>query len=100
MAIIIIQDFPLPYALPGGFKTGPATDSTTYMNLNRVAVHLVERCIFGNGEAGWQPTGQDNGIGVFIWSTDSQQDKEIENEKTQFISPILEMSGNGSAALS
>lgn len=90
--------FPLPYTLPSDYKTGPRTDSTTHMNLNRVAAVLVNRCIFGTGEARWQPTGQHDGIRVLIWSTDSQQDTDIEDEsgETRFMNPVLDTSGNSS----
>lgn len=98
LAILMVQDFPMPVKLPGGYKTGPPTDSTTYLNLNRVAANLVEKCVVDIGEAGWQVAGHRDGIGVFIWSTGSQEDQEIEIEKARFIFPDLDRSGNGSAA--
>lgn len=100
LAIIIVGDFPIPDMLPGGYRTGPPTDLTTYLNLNRVAANLVEQCVFGRSEAGWQPTGQHDGIGVFVWSTNSEEDKEIEDEKARFAFSGLEMAGNGSAVTS
>ena len=57
--------------------TGPPTDVTTYRNLNAIAASLVDECVVAGGQAGWRPTGQYDGIGVFVWSTDSEQDKEI-----------------------
>lgn len=72
--------------LPGGYRDGPPTDATTYLNLNRVAANLVERCVDGNREAGWQPIGQYDGIGVFIWATDSQEDKMIGDERARLMS--------------
>ena len=56
LAIVMVQDFPDPASLPGGYKTGPPTDSSTYYNLWKVAGNLVERCVKG-GQVGWQPTG-------------------------------------------
>lgn len=53
-----------------------------------------------NGEAGWQPTGQEDGLGVFIWSTGSQEDKEIEDEEEGFMFSRLRISSNDSAATS
>ncbi|KAF6224634.1 hypothetical protein HO173_012977 [Letharia columbiana] len=100
LALIIVRDFPIPDMLPGGYKTGPPTEATTYLNLNRVAASLVESCVIRKGEAGWQPTGQDDGLGVFVWSTDSQEDKEIEDEEERFVLPKLRISSNDSAATS
>lgn len=86
----MIQDFPMPAMLPGGYKTGPPTDSTTYLNLNRVAASLVERCMVGFEEAWWQLTGQCNSVRVSVWSTGSQEDREIENEKGAVHTPYFE----------
>ncbi|KAL9124102.1 MAG: hypothetical protein Q9175_008261 [Cornicularia normoerica] len=86
--------------LPGGYQTGPPTDASSYLNLNRVAANLVEKCVVANGEAGWQPTGQNDGIGVFVWATDSEEDREIENEKERVVFPTLTGSGSGSAGTS
>lgn len=96
----MIEDFPRPHTLPGGYKSGPPTDSTTYQNLNRIAANLVDRCVFDDERGGWQPTGQYEGIGVFIWSTDSQQDKEIGDEEARGMDVTLDTFGNGSAVLS
>lgn len=96
----MIHDFPEPALLPGGHRTGPPTDATNYFNLNRVAADLVNSCVLEDGEAGWQLTGQKDGIGVFIWSTGSQEDREIEDEKVRSVFPTLGTFGNGSAAAS
>ena len=37
---------------------------------------------------------------MFIWSTDSKEDKEIEGEKARFAFSGLEMAGNGSTVTS
>ena len=66
----MIREFPVPAMLLGGDRTGLPMDATTYLNLNSIAANLIQRYVFGNGEAGWQPTGQYDGIGVFFCSTD------------------------------
>ena len=57
LAIVMVQDFPNPASLPGGSKTGPSSDSTTYYNLWKVAGNLIEQCVMRRGEMGWQSTG-------------------------------------------
>ena len=96
----MLHDFPEPSTLPGGAKFGPTTDHSTYLGLNRVAEQLVENCAVAKGESGWVPTGQYDGIGVFVWSTDSEQDKEIEDDKVESVAPSAEAVGGGSAATS
>ena len=96
----MLHDFPEPSTLPGGAKFGPSTDHSTYLGLNRVAERLVEFCAVFKGESGWMPAGQYDGIGVFVWSTDSEQDKEIEDDKVESVAPSTEMGGDGSAATS
>lgn len=54
----MLQDFPNAVSLPGGRKTGPPSDSSTYYNLWKVARNVVERCV-RNGQVGWQQTGMD-----------------------------------------
>lgn len=51
------------------------------------------------GLAGWRPTGQYDGLGVFVWSTNSQQDQVIENNGVGLSSPTFDVAGNGSAAI-
>lgn len=52
----MVSDFPNRTDLPGGYKTGPPSDTSTYYNLWKVATNLVERCV-DRGELGWQATG-------------------------------------------
>ena len=92
----MIDDFPIPSALPGGFKTGPPTDSSTYANLNRLAGSLVKACVIDDGEAGWMVTGRENGIGLFFWSTNSYMDRETGGNPGPVPLPVLETSVNGS----
>ena len=66
LAIIIMREFPVPAMLLGGYRTGLPMDATTYLNLNRVAANLIQRCVLGNGEAGWQPTGQYDALVCFV----------------------------------
>lgn len=54
----MVVDFPDPNSLPGGLKTGPLSDTTTYLNIWRIAKNLVDSCVT-KGEMGWQPTGMD-----------------------------------------
>lgn len=54
----MLSDFPNPDSLPGGLKTGPPSDTTTYYNIWRVGEDLVERCVKARGEVGWQATGE------------------------------------------
>lgn len=96
----MVDDFPRPATLPGGYRTGPPTDTTTYNNLNRVAAKLVERCVFEERKAGWQPTGQHDGIGVFVWSTNSKEDQIIENDQPRGTDVALVTSENSSAVTS
>ena len=55
----MIQDFPNPALLPGGYRSGPPSDLSTYRNLWKVAENLVEQCVKRRGQMGWQPTGTD-----------------------------------------
>lgn len=57
LAIVMIQDFSNPASLPGGYKSGPPSDLSTYHNLWEVAESLVAQCGKRRGELGWQPTG-------------------------------------------
>ena len=101
IAIVIVSDFPDPSALPGGFRTGPPTDTATYLGVNKIVENVVDRCVVSKGQAGWQPTGQYDGIGVFVWSTNSEQDKEIEDDRAGGVVPgglEREGVGNGSVA--
>ena len=52
----MVSDFPNRPDLPGGYKTGPPSDTSTYYNIWKVAMNLVERCV-DRGELGWQATG-------------------------------------------
>lgn len=54
----MLSDFPKPDSLPGGLKTGPPSDTTTYYNIWKVGEDLVERCVKARGEVGWQATGE------------------------------------------
>lgn len=72
---------------------------SSYSVLNGVAASLVADCVVHEGLAGWRPTGQYNAMGVFIWSTGSQQDKEIGDDEARFDFPTSAMSGNGSASI-
>ena len=95
----MLHDFPHPENLPGRPTLGPPTALSSYLNLNRVAAKLVEDCIDEKGEAGWRPTGQHLGIGVFVWSTDSEQDREIEDEQPDAASSYLRAVANGSTEI-
>lgn len=97
----MLHDFPNSDTLPGPPRTGrPPTDASTYSQLNEIAKILIDTCINIKGEAGWRAGGQRVGIGIFVWSTNSEQDIEIENDENsaKFVFPTLEMIGNGSAA--
>ena len=59
MAIVMVADFPNASSLPGGYKTGPPSDTSSYFSLWKVAKNVVERCVIGQGVVGWQPTGID-----------------------------------------
>ena len=89
----MLHDFQ-PATLPGGFATGPPTDITTYHILNKIAASLVDECVVAKGQAGWRPTGKHDGIGVFVWSTDSEQDREIEGDMAEAVFPGLRRVGN------
>lgn len=92
----MLHDFPDPTTLPGGFATGPPTDITTYHDLNKIAASLVDECVVAKGQAGWRPTGRYDGIGVFVWSTDSEQDREIDGDMAGVVFSGLERVGDGS----
>ncbi len=58
----MVADFPDPASLPGGAKRGQASDMSTYYNLWRVAENVIERCVQGRGEMGWQATGMEQSL--------------------------------------
>ena len=91
----MLHDFQ-PATLPGGFATGPPTDITTYHNLNKIAASLVDGCVVAKGQAGWRRTGKYDGIGVFVWSTGSEQDRAIEGEMAEAVFSDLRRVGDGS----
>ena len=96
----MVKDIPLPAQLPGGYRTGPETDAASYATLNRAAVDLADKCVLGDGKAGWLVAGQNEGVGLFIWSTGSEEDQEVENEGARVGVPALGRVGNGSVAVS
>ena len=53
----MLQDFPQPATLPGGRKTGPLTDYSTYHALWEIAENLIQNCMIRYGQEGWQPAG-------------------------------------------
>ena len=65
LAIVMIADYPDPNSLPGGRKTGPVSDTTTYYGIWRVAKNLVDTCVTW-GKVGWQPTGMDNFVSLSL----------------------------------
>lgn len=93
LGIVMLRDFPTPETLPSKYKTGPPGEASTYHNLNKVAVDLVEKCVAWKESAGYRVTGLHDGIGVFVWATGSDLDKEIGDDMDlTFVSPT---SGNG-----
>ncbi len=143
----MVSDFPNPASLPGGAKRGQQSDMSTYYNLWKVAENVIERCVQGRGEMGWQATGMEQSllpsvdhshdllssmyshcsrsaccvktwevmadtfilaflietgyrysIGVFIWSTGSEEDELIEADEPRFTFPAPKALVNGSAA--
>lgn len=54
----MLSDFPDPAQLPGGWKTGLTSDTTTYYNIWKVAEGLNQNCIESQGKVGWQLTGE------------------------------------------
>ena len=58
LAIVMVADYPDPTSLPGGRRTGPVSDTTTYYGIWRVAKNVVDMCVT-LGKVGWQPTGMD-----------------------------------------
>ena len=89
LAIVMLSGFPTPELLPEDYRYGQSHDSTNYLNLNLVAAKLIQNCVVQKGEAGWQPTGRNHGIGIFVWSTDSQEDREIEDDGERFLHPSI-----------
>ena len=57
LALVMVQDFPNPASLPGGSKTGPPTDHSTYFTLLKVAQNVVQQCVQRRSEMGWQQAG-------------------------------------------
>lgn len=53
----MLSDFPNPTTLPGGYKTGQPADTSTYYNIWKAAENVVDTCVKGRGEVGWQATG-------------------------------------------
>ena len=53
----MIGDFPDPDSLPGGRRTGPLSDISTYRMLLVVATNIVQHCVQLRGEMGWQSAG-------------------------------------------
>lgn len=94
----MVADFPNATSLPGGYKTGPPCETSTYYNLWKVAGNVVQRCVIDRGAVGWQPTGFHYGIGVFIWATGSLEDELIEADEPRFTFPTLGANANGSVA--
>lgn len=60
LAIVMVEDFPNRASLPGGPKSGPLSDFSTYANIFEIAENLVHGCVQRRGEVGWQPTGKQN----------------------------------------
>lgn len=54
----MVEDFPHQASLPGGPKTGPLSDFSTYSDILKIAKDLVRECVERRGEVGWQPTGK------------------------------------------
>lgn len=54
----MVEDFPNQASLPGGPKTGPLSDFSTYANILKIAESIVHECVKRRGEVGWQPTGK------------------------------------------
>ena len=46
-----------PGELPGGDRTGPPTDVSTWRNIYSVAQGLVENCVLDERKLGWSFTG-------------------------------------------
>lgn len=46
-----------PGELPGGDKVGLSTDSSTWRKLYDIVEALVNDCVLGKGEMGWQMAG-------------------------------------------
>ena len=59
LAMVMVRDFPNPASLPGGYKTGPDSDFSTYYTVWTIADALVHQCVLRNGEMGWQTAGMD-----------------------------------------
>lgn len=59
LAIVMVRDFPNPASLPGGLKTGPPSDFSTWIALWKVADNLVKQCVQRQGEMGWQQAGME-----------------------------------------
>ena len=57
LAIVMVQDFPSPALLPGGPKTGPKSDFSSWVALWKIADNLVRQCVVRRGEMGWQQAG-------------------------------------------
>ena len=67
----MIEDLPDPASLPGGSKTGPTSDVSTYYTLGGIARNLVQQCVDSRGETGWQPAGMSQITSSLIpWSRD------------------------------
>lgn len=58
----MVADFPNATSLPGGYRTGPLYDTSTYYNLWKIATNVVDRCVIDRGEVGWQPTGMNRNL--------------------------------------
>lgn len=87
-----------PGGLPGGRSTRWLTDVATWQQVWDTAESVYQRCVEDEKIAGWESTGESeisspsvyhlksltshigtrNSIGVFIWSTGSLEDIEVE----------------------
>lgn len=65
-------------SLPGG-DVGPTkkTDVASYEDLYFAAQRLFRDCIFKDNAAGFRRVGRSEAIGVFIWATDSLENKNL-----------------------